>query len=115
MYVDPDWVVVRFTWPLYRVLPTPVSIAWYRYSSLPVMASVMTCSRLGVPSSWKPPITVSQASFGVPVPAQITLRALSAAGFFAERDSAAFRALDSAADLVKAAVVEATLIRCLLL
>src|SRR5690242_6288519 len=75
----------------------------------------MTCSWLGVPSSWRPPITVSQASFGVPLPAQITLRALSVVGFSAARDLAAFSALLAAADLVKVAVVEATLMVRLLL
>ncbi len=101
--------------PLYWVLPVPVLIAWYRYSSLPVVASVITWSWLGVPSSWRPRITVSQASFGVPSPAQITLRALSVVGFSAFRDFAAFRALVSAAALVKVAVVERTLIVRLLL
>lgn len=66
-YVEPDNVVFMLTVPLYWLLPVPVSMPSKRESSAPVVASVMTCSLLGVPSSWNPETTVSQASFGVPV------------------------------------------------
>ena len=58
-YVEPDSVVVRETVPEYRLLPVPFSMPWYLYSLAPVAASVMTCSSFGVPSSWRPPTTVS--------------------------------------------------------
>ncbi len=43
-YVDPESVVLSDTVPLYWVLPVPVWMPWKRESSLPVVASVMTCS-----------------------------------------------------------------------
>ena len=81
-------MVPRVTVPLYWLLPVPVSMASYWYSFLPVAASVMTCSSLGVPSSWRPLTTVSQARSGLPVAAQTTLRAPSAAVFVASASAA---------------------------
>ncbi len=43
-------------------------------STSPVLASVTTCSLLGVPSDSRPETTVSQASFGVPSAAHTTRR-----------------------------------------
>ncbi len=51
----------------------------------------------------------------MPSPAQITFRALSVLGALASRAFAVVRALVSAADLVKAGVVEGTVRVCLLL
>ncbi len=60
--------------PEYTVLPVPVSMASHAYSFSPLVASVITCSSCGVPSCWKPPTTVSYATTGLPLAAQITLR-----------------------------------------
>ncbi len=46
---EPD--VPMVTLPLYSLLPTPFSMPWYWKIRAPVVASVMTCSWLGVPSS----------------------------------------------------------------
>src|ERR1044072_8781914 len=78
------------TLPLYCPVPVPFSMAWYSYSFLPLSASVMTCSRFGVPSFWTPPMTVSYARTGLPVAAQITLR--GARSVVAAVTSAAFAA-----------------------
>ena len=83
LYVEPDSVVPRVTWPLYSLLPMPVLIPWYSKSLAPVFASVMTCNWLGVPSSCRPPTTDSQASTGAPEAAQTTLREVSTAGLVA--------------------------------
>ncbi len=58
---------------------------------MPLVASVMTCSSLGVPSAWVPVTTVSQARAGLPVAAQITLRADEAAGALASEAATADR------------------------
>ncbi|MGX1404862.1 hypothetical protein RKD40_002475 [Streptomyces ambofaciens] len=97
VYDDPDCAVPSVTVPLYIVLPVPFSTAWYSYSLAPVAASVITCSSFGVPSSWRPPTTVSYARTGVPFAAQITLRgARSASGCSAPAAFAADTACDSA-------------------
>ncbi|CAM5631697.1 hypothetical protein SALBM135S_03441 [Streptomyces alboniger] len=80
------------TLPLYWLLPVPFSMAWCWYSFLPVAASVMTWSLLGVPSFCTPVTTVVNANTGLPEAAQITLRGAwaSACAVFA------FAAVDSA-------------------
>ncbi len=55
----PEPEVPIWTWPLYMVLPVPVSMACHSVIFAPVLALVITCSWLGVPSSWRPPTTVS--------------------------------------------------------
>ncbi len=106
---EPD--VPTVTLPLYWVLPTPFSIPWYWKSLAPVVASVMTCSSLGVPSSWSPPTTVSYASSGLPSATQTTLRgAFAASVFFDPSACADLTAFASAAAGFTFAVVPATLI-----
>ncbi len=46
----PSFLVPSSTLPLYSLSPLPVWISSYWKSFLPVLASVMTCSLLGVPS-----------------------------------------------------------------
>ncbi len=108
-YEPPDPDVPMVTLPLYWLLPVPLLTPWNSKSFSPVFASVMTCSWLGVPSSWRPPTTVSYARVGVPFAAQITLRgALSALVFFEPCAFADATADFSTADGATAALVVAT-------
>ncbi len=98
------------TLPLYSLVPAPFSMPWYSKIFLPVSASVMTCSWLGVPSFWKPPTTVSYARTGAPLAAQITLRgALSEAALSPETALETFSALCCAAFGATFGVSDATL------
>ncbi len=104
---EPPLVVDSVTWPLYWLLPVPVSMASKLWSFLPVVASVMMCSRLGVPSFCTPSRTVSKARAGLPSPAQTTLRALAAAFSFGCVDGTDMRAsvaLSTPLDFPSAAV-----------
>ncbi len=113
----PLLVVVSGTVPLYELVPVPVSIVSSWKSLAPVLASVMTCSSLGVPSFWTPVTTVSYARTGLPEAAQITLRGASLASalvFFsaAEADSALFLALAAG---WAASVVDTAILACVAL
>ena len=66
------------TEPLYWPVPVPVCTLSYFEATLPEAASVTTCSSLGVPSSWNPSTTDSQARTGLdPAAAQTTSRGLA--------------------------------------
>ncbi len=107
----PDCEDPRVTWPLYIVLPVPVSTACHSVILAPVLALVTTCNSFGVPSCWSPPTTVSNARTGAPSAAQITLRApLEALASLEPSAPAAETAWLSAAAGVTVALVSATLI-----
>ncbi len=90
-------------------MPEPVSTASFWNSFLPVAASVMTCSLLGVPSFWTPVTTVSYARTGLPAAAQTTLRGAAEALVLVSFSAAAARsALFFAAEGERAADVLAT-------
>lgn len=109
-YVEPDGVVLSGTDPAYWPVPVPVRTAWKSNRALPEVASVMTWSSLGVPSSWVPPTTDSQASTGSTPAAQTTSRgAPSTAGRVASAFFATASALWAAVEEVTRAVVVATL------
>ncbi len=94
--MEPLLVVPRVTVPLYLLVPVPFLTASHWVSFLPVVASVTTCSSLGVPSACVPVTTVSQARTGLPVDAQTTFRGdlafspvvVSGAAFSAEPEAA---------------------------
>ncbi len=96
------------------LVPAPFSIPWYWKIFLPVFASVMTCSWLGVPSFWKPPTTVSYARTGLPEAAQTTFLGATAAACWAPKDFAVPWAACAAAFGAIFGVVEATAIFALL-
>ncbi|CAM5638355.1 hypothetical protein SVIOM342S_07795 [Streptomyces violaceorubidus] len=86
--------------PVVSIAPAATAVARARVVRLRRARNVLavtTCSSFGVPSSWRPPTTVSYARTGVPFAAQITLRgARSASGRSAPAAFAADTACDSA-------------------
>ncbi len=73
-YVDPDSEVPMVTLPTKTPVPVPVSMPSHFWMTSPVVASVTTCSLLGVPSFWTPATTVSHARRGLLSAAQTTRR-----------------------------------------